>query len=536
MMKWDNVHILIGIDSSSLMAGARAVEEKFKDVLNCKDLANEVRVLETGSLGMPEQGVVVLVYPEGTYYGNVTVEDVPEIVEEHIKKGRVVDRLSLSEPPSEESTVTPELRPRREIDERIVLENVGTISPESIEEYIGEDGYEALGTTLEELDPTDLIQEIKDSQLRGRGGAGFPTGMKWEFTHKATGDEKYVICNADEGEPGTFKDRLILEGDPHRVIEGMALCGYATGASQGLIYIRGEYDLSIQRIQKAIEQAREYGLLGENLFETDFDFGIEVVKGAGAYVVGEETALLNSIEGRRGYPRVKPPFPANSGLFGKPTTINNVETLANVPPILRNGAGWFNSFGTENSTGTKVFTILGHVNEPGLVEVPFGTTLREIITECAGGMRGRPFKLAQLGGTAGGIMNRELLDAPMDFDTMDSHGISLGSGAILVMDESTSVRRMLKSFMQFFEHESCGQCIPCRDGTAKLHELAADLAEGEGTDRHIDSMVSIAKTMKATALCPLGQSPIQPLSGVVEHFRDELREGIDRQIEKSKSR
>lgn len=529
-MPVENFHIMVGMDSSSLMAGARAVAQRLREEVNQRDLQDQVRILETGSLGPTDKNVILVCYPEGVTYGNVTIEDVEEIVEEHILKGRPVERLRIEDTSKETRATIPEDKRGQEIASRIVLDNVSQISPEDIEEYIGQDGYEALGTALTEMDPDEVIDLVKESDLRGRGGAGFPTGLKWSFTQKATGNPKYVVCNADEGEPGTFKDRLILEGDPHRIVEGMAISGYATGASQGLIYIRGEYDLSIERVEKAISDAHEYNLLGENIFDTDFDFDIEVVKGAGAYVVGEETALLNSIEGKRGYPRVKPPFPANSGLFGQPTTVNNVETLANVPPILRNGPAWFKTFGTDNSPGTKVYTILGHVNEPGLIEVPMGATLREIITGYAGGMRGRPFKLAQLGGTAGGILDSSLLDTPMDFDTMEEHGITLGSGAILVMDKSTSVRKMLKSFMRFFQHESCGQCIPCRDGTSKLYSLASDLVEGKGRKDHIDNMLRIAKSMQGTALCPLGKSPIQPLEGLVKHFREELEEGISETI------
>jgi len=533
-MALENMHLLVGVDSSSLMAGARTIKEELEKEISRQGLSENVKVLETGSLASSEKNVVLLVYPEGIYYGNVTIDDVEEIVEEHLKKGRPVERLKIepeSGPAARSVSLTPDKR-REELSSRVVLEDVGEISPDEIDEYIAVGGYEALGVVLEEgMKPEELIELVSDSGLRGRGGAGFPTGLKWSFTRKAEGDKKYVVCNADEGEPGTFKDRLILEGDPHRIIEGMALCGYATGADEGLIYIRGEYDLSIERAQHAIDQAREYGLLGKDLFGSGFDFDLEIVQGAGAYVVGEETALLNSIEGKRGYPRVKPPFPANSGLFGKPTTVNNVETLANIPPIVLNGPNWFKSFGTENSPGTKVFTILGHVNDPGLVEVPMGTTLNDIITDYAGGMRGRPFKLAQLGGTAGGILDEEMLDLPMDFDTMAEHGVTLGSGAILVMDRSTSVRKMLQSFMNFFRHESCGQCIPCRDGTSKLYQLATDLVEGKGKKNHIEDMIRIAESMEATALCPLGQSPIQPISGLVKSFRGELEEGIKNRVE-----
>lgn len=525
-MATEKFHVLIGIDSSSLMAGARAVRQEFEHQLEQKGLENEVDILETGSFGLPQQNVVVLIYPDGIYYGQVTIEDVSEIIDKHLTQGTPVERLQIK-PPTKPTRVQVEKGTKgKDSFLEIVLDNVGNISPENIEEYIAKDGYQALGKVLTELDPEEVIELIDESKLRGRGGAGFPTGLKWSFTQRAKRSPKYVVCNADEGEPGTFKDRMVLEGDPHKVIESMAICGYATGASKGFIYIRGEYELSIERTQRAIEDAREYGLLGENLFNSGFNFDIKLVKGAGAYVVGEETALLNSIEGKRGYPRVKPPFPANSGLFGKPTTVNNVETLANVPHIIRHSPSWFKNFGTNNSPGTKVYTILGHVNEPGLVEVPMGITLKEIITECAEGMKGRPFKLAQLGGTAGGILSEDLLDTPMDFDTMAEHGVSLGSGAILVMDQSTSVRKMLQSFMRFFQHESCGQCIPCRTGTSKLYRMSKELVDGEGRKDHIDNMMTLAKSMEATCLCPLGKSPIQPLRGLVKHFRDELEQGI----------
>jgi NADH-quinone oxidoreductase F subunit len=406
--------------------------------------------------------------------------------------------------------------------ERVVLRNCGVINPECIEEYIAQDGYEALEKVLTELSPEEVIAIVKESGLRGRGGAGFPTGLKWSFTQPIQEEEKYLVCNADEGEPGTFKDRLILEGDPHRIIEGMAIAAYAIGAQKGYIYIRGEYALAIRRFRQALDRARTKGFLGRGVFDSGFDFDIEVRPGAGSYVCGEETALIESIEGHRGYPRFRPPFPAVAGLWGKPTVVNNVETLANIAPIILKGAGWFNALGNERCSGTKVYSMLGHVNNVGFIEAPMGITLREVIADYGGGMRyGRRFKWAQIGGTAGGCVSAELLDVPMDYDSMAEAGALLGSGALLIMDDTTCVVDMVKSFLNFFRHESCGECTPCREGTRQLCRIIDQIAQGRGGEDAVSLLAHIAQVMADTALCGLGQSPTVPISTSMRFFRDE---------------
>lgn len=514
-------HILIGIDASSILAGAREVMQALIKEIERRGLQEEVKVLETGSLGISSDGVVIVVYPEGIYYRNVKVEDVPLIVEEHLLKGRPVRRLMAQ-------AVTPGIVTKEPTkfdiskQPRIVLKNVGLINPESIEEYIAVGGYEALGKALLEMKPQDVIQEIKNSGLRGRGGAGFPTGLKWELAFKAKGSPKYIICNADEGEPGTFKDRLILEGDPHRVIEGMLIAGYAVGATKGYIYVRGEYELSIERLEKAIAQAKEYGFLGDNIFGTDFSFDLSIKKGAGAYVCGEETALIESLEGKRGEPRFKPPYPTDAGLWGKPTVINNVETLANVPSIIQNGANWFRSFGTEKSPGTKVYSILGHIVNAGLIEVPMGVTLREIIYGYGGGMRSGKFKIAQVGGTAGALLGEDALDVPMDFDSLRPLNATLGSGAILIMDDSTCIVDVLRSVVAFFRRESCGKCAPCRVGGEKIYNLINNIDGGEPDI--VDRLMDMALYMQQTSFCALGQSYIMPIASAIKYFKDEIIE------------
>lgn len=514
-------HILIGIDASSILAGAREVMQALIKEIERRGLQEEVKVLETGSLGSSSDGVVMVVYPEGIYYRNVKVEDVPLIVEEHLLKGRPVRRLMVQ-------TATPGIVTKEPTkfdvskQPRIVLKNVGLINPESIEEYIAVGGYEALGKALLEMKPQDVIQEIKNSGLRGRGGAGFPTGLKWELAFKAKGSPKYIICNADEGEPGTFKDRLILEGDPHRVIEGMVIAGYAVGATKGYIYVRGEYELSIERLEKSISQAKEYGFLGDNIFGTDFSFDLSIKKGAGAYVCGEETALIESLEGKRGEPRFKPPYPTDAGLWGKPTVINNVETLANVPSIIQNGANWFRSFGTEKSPGTKVYSILGHIVNAGLIEVPMGVTLREIIYGYGGGMRSGKFKIAQVGGTAGALLGEDALDVPMDFDSLRPLNATLGSGAILIMDDSTCIVDVLRSVVAFFRRESCGKCTPCRVGGEKIYNLINNI-NGSEPDI-VDRLMDMALYMQQSSFCALGQSYIMPIASAIKYFKDEIIE------------
>ncbi|MCX7795693.1 MAG: NADH-quinone oxidoreductase subunit NuoF [bacterium] len=514
-------HILIGIDASSILAGAREVMQALIKEIERRGLQEEVKVLETGSLGTSSDGVVMVIYPEGIYYRNVKIEDVPVIVEEHLLKGRPVKRLMAQ-------SVTPGVVVKEPTkfdvskQPRIVLKNVGLINPDSIEEYIAVGGYEALGKVLLEMHPEDVIQEIKNSGLRGRGGAGFPTGLKWELAFRAKGSPKYIICNADEGEPGTFKDRLILEGDPHKTIEGMIIAGYAVGANTGYIYVRGEYELSIERLERAISQAREYGFLGNNIFGTDFSFDIFIKKGAGAYVCGEETALIESLEGKRGEPRFKPPYPTDAGLWGKPTVINNVETLANVPSIIQNGAGWFRSFGTEKSPGTKVYTILGHIVNAGLIEVPMGATLREIIYGYGGGMRLGKFKIAQVGGTAGALLGEDALDVPMDFDNLRPLNATLGSGAILIMNDSTCIVDVLKSAIAFFRRESCGKCVPCRVGGEKIYKIISNI-NGSESDV-VDRLMDIALYMQQTSFCALGQSYIMPIASAIKYFKEEIIE------------
>ncbi|KUK14145.1 MAG: NADH:ubiquinone oxidoreductase, nadh-binding (51 kd) subunit [bacterium 42_11] len=521
-MRMERAHVLVGIDAGSLLAGAREVQKRLEEEIKKQGLEEEVKVLETGSLGITGRGVVLLVYPEGVYYVNVKPEDVPQIVEEHLLKGRLVKRLML-EPQIAEILERLEAPKKLAKQKRVVLQNAGVINPDSIEEYIATGGYEALAKALES--PSEwVISEVEKSGLRGRGGAGFPTGRKWRFTAEAKAPRKFIVCNADEGEPGTFKDRLILEGDPHRIIEGMAIAGYAVGADKGYIYVRGEYDLSIRRLSKAIEDAYKMGLLGDNILETGFSFHIEIKKGAGAYVCGEETALIESIEGKRGNPRPKPPYyPGIKGLWGYPTVVNNVETLANVPSIILNGADWFRTMGTKESPGTKVYTILGHVNEPGLIEVEMGTTLREVIFEFAKGIRNNhAFKAALIGGAAGAFLGEEALDIPLSYEGLREYGGVLGSGAILVFDETTSMADMLKNVIFFFKHESCGKCVPCRVGVSKLYEKMEKILESKATENDLKEMIEISDKMADTALCALGQSLILPVSSAIRFFKDEL--------------
>ncbi len=518
-MKLARCHVLVGITDESLLHGAREVEDALRREVDAAGLTDEVQIVETGDLGSTGRGVVLVVYPDRVTYAGVTPADAAEIVSEHLLKGRPVRRLMMNVPLE---TGTPPTVGLAKPQPRIVLENCGQIDPESLDEAIAAGAYAGLERIItEQISPAAVISEVTRACLRGRGGAGFPTGKKWTFT--APGDEKYLICNADEGEPGTFKDRLILEGDPHRLIEGMIIAGYAIGAKKGYVYIRGEYALSIERMRKAIDQAYAENLLGANILGSGIAFDIEIKKGAGAYVCGEETALIESIEGRRGYPRLKPPFPGIAGLWGKPTVVNNVETLANVPPIIVHGADWFHSYGTETCPGTKVFTILGHVAHPGLIEVEMGTTLRTIITEYAGGMRaGHRFKGALLGGAAGGFLGPDELDIPLDFDTVRETGGVLGSGAILVLDDTDSIVELLHGILRFFAHESCGQCTPCRVGTVELVSLMERIRSGSGTDADLNRLVALAVVMQKASFCPLGQSPIIPISTALTRFPQEF--------------
>ena len=529
-------HILVPVDEGTVLAGAFEVKRKLEQEIREKGLDREVKVVESGTVGIIGKGVILVVYPERIYYANVRPADVALIVDEHLIKGRIPRGLKhfaldlKGGMKSMHSTgLTREQRP-------VVLDKTWRISADDIRDVLASGGYSALEKILgERIAPETVIDEIKRSGLRGRGGAGFPTGLKWEFTRKAAGDVKYVICNADEGEPGTFKDRLILEGDPHKLIEAMAIAGYAIGAAKGFVYIRGEYRLSIERMQKAIDQAREYSLLGTNVLETGFAFDLEIKKGAGAYVCGEETALIESLEGRRGNPRVKPPYPVTNGLWQKPTAVNNVETLANVPDIIVRGAEWFRKLGTEKCTGTKVFTILGHVEHPGLIEVEMGTPLREIIFSYGGGVSGgKKFKAALLGGASGVFLPVKMLDVKMDYESLKENKAVLGSGAVLVMNEDSSIVDTLFSILKFFAHESCGHCAPCRLGTRQLLNLAWKLHQGKGRSEDCDTMLRLAEVMWSTALCPLGQSVITPVKSAIENFREEFNARVINHTEEAR--
>ena len=464
----------------------------------------------------------MIVYPEGCFYSEVKVEDVPEIVEEHLLKGRMVKRLLY-----EETVHQDDIKPLNETNfykkqHRVALRNCGVIDPENIEEYIAMDGYQALAKCLTELTPDEVIQIVKDSGLRGRGGGGFPTGLKWSFTAKNTADQKYVVCNADEGDPGAFMDRSVLEGDPHCIVEAMTICGYATGATEGYVYVRAEYPIAVHRLDVAIKEAREAGLLGKNIFNSGFDFDLHIRLGAGAFVCGEETALMTSIEGNRGEPRPRPPYPAVKGLFGKPTTENNVETFANIPQIILHGAEFFNSMGTEKSSGTKVFALGGKINNTGLVEIPMGTTLREIIEDIGGGIpNGKKFKAAQTGGPSGGCIPASLMDTPIDYDNLTAIGCMMGSGGLIVMDEDNCMVDIAKFFLDFTVDESCGKCTPCRIGTKRMRELLEKITDGKATLEDLDELESLAHYIKDNSLCGLGQTAPNPVLATLRFFKDE---------------
>lgn len=527
-MAFYRAHVLVCGGTPCALHGSKAVKETLAAELERRGLQNEVKVVETGCLGPCDLGPILIVYPEGTMYCRIKTENIPLLVEEHLLKGRIVHSLLYRERDAK-NIISFETRDYLGIQERIVLRNCGLINPEVIEEYIARDGYAALGKALTQMTPEQVVTEVKSSGLRGRGGAGFPTGLKWSFTAATQADQKYIICNADEGEPGTFKDRLILEGDPHCIIEGMALAGYAVGASKGFVYIRGEYRISIERLQHAIGQARRLGLLGSNIFNSGFAFDIEIREGAGAYVCGEETALIESIEGNRGEPRFKPPYPGVSGLWGKPTIVNNVETLANVAPVILRGAAWFKGFGTAKSPGTKVFTLTGDIQNEGLIEVPMGITLREVVYNIGGGIPGgHLFKMAQTGGTAGGCLSEALLDVPMDYDSMEVAGVGLGSGALLIMDDTHCIVDMVKCFMKFFKHESCGKCTVCREGTDRLYEIVAGISEGRGKPEDIRVLESLSAVMQVSTLCALGQSAPKPLLTCLKAFADEFEAHIQK--------
>ena len=519
-------HVLVCAGAGCVSSGCQAVKQALLEQIKKHGLENEVRVVETGCMGPCDLGPVVVIYPEGVFYKRVKPADTDDIVGQHLLKGRVVDRLVYRTPDNEAKPTF------KEIDffsrqTRIALRNAGVIDPERVEEYIARDGYRALGKVLTEMKPEDVIKEIKDSGLRGRGGAGFPTGMKWELTAKAGGSPKYVVCNADEGDPGAFMDRSILEGDPHSVLEALAICGYAIGAHMGYIYVRAEYPLAVERLGVAIKQAKDYGLLGENIFGTGFDFDLEIRMGAGAFVCGEETALLASIEGKRGEPKSKPPYPSNEGLFGKPTVLNNVESWANIPPIILNGAAWFAGIGTEKSKGTKVFALAGKINNTGLVEVPMGTTLGEIIFDIGGGIPGgKKFKAAQTGGPSGGCITKENLNVSVDYDSLRALGTFMGSGGLIIMDEDTCMVDIAKYFMEFVQDESCGKCAPCRIGTKRMLEILQRITRGEGREGDIELLIELSEGIQASALCGLGQGAPNPVLSTIRNFRDEYEAHI----------
>ena len=515
-------HVLVcggtGCTSSHSGELIEALEKNIKE----KGLDEEIKVVRTGCFGLCALGPIMIVYPEGCFYSEVKVEDIPEIVEEHLLKGRIVKRLLYQETVTEEA-----VKPLKETNfykkqHRVALRNCGVIDPENIEEYIAYDGYRALAKALTEMTPEDVIKTVIDSGLRGRGGGGFPTGRKWSFTAANKADQKYVVCNADEGDPGAFMDRSVLEGDPHCLVEAMTICGYATGATEGYVYVRAEYPIAVERLQKAIDDAREYGLLGKNIFGSGFDFDLFIRLGAGAFVCGEETALMTSIEGNRGEPRPRPPYPAVKGLFGKPTTENNVETFANIPQIILHGAEFFNSMGTETSKGTKVFALGGKINNTGLVEVPMGTTLREIVEDIGGGIpNGKKFKAAQTGGPSGGCLPADLLDIEIDYDNLVAKGAMMGSGGLIVMDEDDCMVDIAKFFLKFTVDESCGKCTPCRVGTRRLLEILDKITSGKGTMEDLERMEYLCNYIKENSLCGLGQTAPNPVLSTYQRFKDE---------------
>ena len=515
-------HVLVCGGTGCTSSHSAEIIEKLEQELKAKGLENEVKVIKTGCFGLCALGPVMIVYPEGCFYSEVKVEDVPEIVEEHLLKGRMVKRLLY-----EETVHQDDIKPLNETNfykkqHRVALRNCGVIDPENIEEYIAMDGYQALAKCLTELTPDEVIQIVKDSGLRGRGGGGFPTGLKWSFTAKNTADQKYVVCNADEGDPGAFMDRSVLEGDPHCIVEAMTICGYATGATEGYVYVRAEYPIAVHRLDVAIKEAREAGLLGKNIFNSGFDFDLHIRLGAGAFVCGEETALMTSIEGNRGEPRPRPPYPAVKGLFGKPTTENNVETFANIPQIILHGAEFFNSMGTEKSSGTKVFALGGKINNTGLVEIPMGTTLREIIEDIGGGIpNDKKFKAAQTGGPSGGCIPASLMDTPIDYDNLTAIGCMMGSGGLIVMDEDNCMVDIAKFFLDFTVDESCGKCTPCRIGTKRMRELLEKITDGKATLEDLDELESLAHYIKDNSLCGLGQTAPNPVLATLRFFKDE---------------
>lgn len=515
-------HVLICGGTGCTSSKSDLVEDTFKKEIAALRLDREVKVVRTGCFGLCEAGPIVLVYPGGSFYAGIKVEDVKTICAEHLLKGRIVENLIFDGAIKDNQVTSIDEVDFFKRQKRIALKNCGVINPENIEEYIAFDGYRALGKALLEMSQNDVIEEIKKSGLRGRGGGGFPTGLKWAFTYQADGNQKYVACNADEGDPGAFMDRSILEGDPHSVIEAMAIAGYAIGADKGYVYIRAEYPIAVKRLEIAIKQAKEYGLLGNHIFGTDFSFDLEIRLGAGAFVCGEETALIASIEGKRGMPKPRPPFPAQKGIFDKPTLLNNVETYANIAQIILNGAEWFSAIGTENSKGTKVFALGGKINNTGLLEIPMGTTFREVIFDIGGGIpNGKEFKAVQTGGPSGGCITAKDLDTPIDYDNLIAKGSMMGSGGMIVIDEDNCMVDIARFFLDFTVDESCGKCTPCREGTRRMLEILDQITQGSGTMAHIDELERLAKSIKRASLCGLGQTAPNPVLSTLRQFRDE---------------
>ncbi|MBE6559861.1 MAG: NADH-quinone oxidoreductase subunit NuoF [Ruminococcaceae bacterium] len=521
-------HVLICGGTGCTSSGSVALRDKLAEELKAKGLEEEIKIVMTGCFGLCALGPIMIVYPEGTFYSCVKVDDIPEIVEEHLLKGRIVDRLVYNDAAhgkgGEEEAAAASLSETQfyKKQKRVALRNCGVINPENIEEYIAMDGYFALAKVVQEMTPEEVIQTVLDSGLRGRGGGGFPTGRKWQFARASVSDKKYVVCNADEGDPGAFMDRSVLEGDPHALIEAMAIAAYAIGADEGWVYVRAEYPIAVRRLNIAIEDARKAGILGKNIFGSDFNFDLHIRLGAGAFVCGEETALLTSIEGNRGEPRPRPPFPAVKGLWGKPTIINNVETYANIPQIILKGAEWFSAMGTEKSKGTKVFALGGKITNTGLVEVPMGTTLREIVEDIGGGVpNGKKFKAAQTGGPSGGCIPASLIDVPIDYDNLIAIGSMMGSGGLIVMDEDTCMVDLAKFFLEFTVDESCGKCAPCRIGTVRMLEILNKICDGNGEMEDLDKLEELANYIKAGSLCGLGQTAPNPVLSTLRYFREE---------------
>ena len=522
-------HVLVCGGTGCSSSGSNTLIERFNEQLAAHNLEHEVKIVRTGCFGLCEAGPVVIVYPDGTFYSRVTPEGVDEIVSEHLLKGRKVQHLVYTDHASHEQSAEKKLEDINfyRHQHRIALRNCGVIDPENIDEYLAMDGYRGLEKALTSMTREEVIDEILKSGLRGRGGGGFPTGLKWKFAYQSQSDQKYVACNADEGDPGAFMDRSILEGDPHAIIEAMAIAGYAIGANKGYVYVRAEYPIAVQRLSIAIAQAKEYGLLGENIFETGFSFDLEIRLGAGAFVCGEETALIHSIEGMRGEPTSRPPFPAVKGLFGKPTMLNNVETYANVAQIILHGSEWYASMGTEKSKGTKVFALGGKINNTGLVEIPMGTSLRTIIYDIGGGCpNGKKFKAVQTGGPSGGCLPESLLDTPVDYDNLVAAGSMMGSGGMIVMDEDNCMVDIARFYLDFIVDESCGKCTPCRIGTKRMLEILNRIVEGRGEEGDIEKLENLAETIKATALCGLGQTAPNPVLSTLRFFRDEYEAHI----------